>query len=178
MNSIEQWIDYINHDVNCFMYDINFEYLENRLTLYLKLYEEGEKATLKEISFKDINGIYCNFNVHNKFDKTIPIDTNWYLEEISYFKEGIGKLQNGILGNQVFNANFLIEINGTLLAIESKSVSFDSKEYQVLHSHEKTEKNRRNHILSGIKKFFFKKGGFLIDSELKIMNRMQTFDWD
>ncbi|CAF1719072.1 hypothetical protein NRS6084_00211 [Bacillus subtilis] len=155
MNSIEQWIDYINHDVNCFIYDINFEYLENRLTLYLKLYEGGEKATLKEVSFKDINGFYCNFNVHNKFDKTITIDTNWYLEEISYFKEGIGKLQNGILGNQVFNANFLIETNGTLLAIESKSVYFDSKEYQVLNSHEKTKKKQRNYIIvAGIKKFF------------------------
>ncbi|WP_425267089.1 YxiG family protein [Bacillus vallismortis] len=95
-----------------------------------------------------------NCSVHSKFDKTVPIDTNWYLEEISYFKEGIGKLQNDILGSQVLNANFLIEFNGTLLAIESKSVSFDSKEYQVLHSHEKTEKNQRNHILSGIKKFF------------------------
>ncbi|MCY7793867.1 hypothetical protein P9D60_01050 [Bacillus spizizenii] len=50
MNSIEQWIDYINHDVNCFLHDINFEFLENRLTIYLKLYEGGEKATLKEIS--------------------------------------------------------------------------------------------------------------------------------
>ncbi|MGO5677333.1 YxiG family protein [Bacillus subtilis] len=153
MNSIEQWIDYINHDVNCFMYDINFEYLENRLTLYLKLYEE-EKATLKEISFKDISGIYCDFSVHNKFDKTIPIDTNWYLEEISYFKEGIGKLQNGILGNQVLNANFLIEINGTLLAIESKCVSFDSKEYQAFNDYEKTEKKQKNNIVAGIKKFF------------------------
>ncbi|MFJ9288442.1 YxiG family protein [Bacillus halotolerans] len=154
MNSIEQWIDYINHDINCFLHDINFEFLENRLTLYLKLYEGGEKPTLKEISFKDVNGINCNFSDRNKFDKTVLNDTNWYLEEISYFKEGIGKLQNGILGNQVFNANFLIEINGTLLAIESKSVSFDSKEYQVLNSHEKTEKNQRNHIVDGIKKFF------------------------
>ncbi|QOQ54986.1 YxiG family protein [Bacillus amyloliquefaciens] len=152
MNSIEQWIDYINYDVNCFLHDINFECLENRLTLYFKVYDGGEKATLKEISFKDVNGIY--FGVNNKFDKTIPSDANWYLEEISYFKEGIGKMQNGILGDQVISANFLIEINGTLLAIECKYIYFDSKEYQVFNYHEKTEKNQKSHIVAGIKKIF------------------------
>ncbi|WP_444859566.1 YxiG family protein [Bacillus zhangzhouensis] len=47
----------------------------------------------------------------------------------SYHPHGIRNLNNELLEEFDSNANFLFDINGMLLAIESKKVCFDSQEF-------------------------------------------------
>ncbi|UUI84259.1 hypothetical protein NPA28_20085 [Bacillus halotolerans] len=58
-----------------------------------------------------------------------PEEFNWQISEISYHPEGIGNLSNPIIPEYQSNANFLIDINRRLIAVEAESVSFDSKQF-------------------------------------------------
>lgn len=116
-SSVEKWIDYLDGGFN--VLGVTFDLFQKELVLSLKV-SELNKVTQHEIRFMNVASLYYNGGEGNdRFEELIH----------SYHPNGIGNLKNVLLEEFDSNTNFLFNINGMLLAIESKNVCFDSQEF-------------------------------------------------
>ncbi|TFW48212.1 hypothetical protein [Bacillus sp. 005/A4HT-01/001] len=126
-NSVQKWIDYL--DGGCNVLGVTFDLFHKELILSVKV-SELNKVTQHEIRFMNMASLYYNGGEGNdRFEELIQEEMNWQIFECSYHPNGIGNLKNVLLEEFDSNTNFLFNINGMLLAIESKNVCFDSQEF-------------------------------------------------
>lgn len=64
-----------------------------------------------------------------RLEKIDPEEYNWQVFEMSYHPEGNGNLSNSIIPEYQSNANFLIDMNRMLIAIEAETVRFDDQSF-------------------------------------------------
>ncbi|WP_437435406.1 YxiG family protein [Bacillus pumilus] len=126
-SSIEKWIDYL--DGVCDVLAFSFDFFCKELVINISITEIND-ARYHELRFMNVASLYYNGGEGNdRFEELIQEEMNWQIFECSYHPQGIGNLKNELLEEFEANANFLFNINGMLLAIESKNVCFDSKEF-------------------------------------------------
>ncbi|AKL86927.1 YxiG family protein [Bacillus atrophaeus] len=126
-NTIEQWIDYI--DGGCNVLKVDYQFFKKELSLDIQVFENNNKYT-HNILFQNVASVYFNGGDGDiRLEKVIPEEFNWQIFEISYHPEGIGNLSNPVIPEYQSNANFLIDINRRLIAVEAETVSFDSKQF-------------------------------------------------
>lgn len=126
-SSVQKWIDYL--DGGCNVLGVTFDLFHKELILSVKV-SELNKVTQHELRFMNVASLYYNGGEGNdRFEELIQEEMNWQIFECSYHPNGIGNLKNVLLEEFDSNANFLFNINGMLLAIESKKVCFDSQEF-------------------------------------------------
>ncbi|MFE4489384.1 YxiG family protein [Bacillus altitudinis] len=126
-SSIEKWIDYL--DGVCDVLAFSFDFFRKELVINISISEIND-ARYHELRFMNVASLYYNGGEGNdRFEELIQEEMNWQIFECSYHPYGIGNLKNVLLEEFDSNANFLFNINGMLLAIESKNVCFDSQEF-------------------------------------------------
>ncbi|CAL8897619.1 conserved hypothetical protein [Bacillus pumilus] len=126
-SSIEKWIDYL--DGVCDVLALSFDFFCKELVISISITEIND-ARHHELRFMNVASLYYNGGEGNdRFEELIQGEMNWQISECSYHPQGIGNLKNELLEEFEANANFLFNINGMLLAIESKNVCFDSQEF-------------------------------------------------
>ncbi|MCY8131831.1 hypothetical protein MOC33_23055, partial [Bacillus spizizenii] len=72
-----------------------------------------------------------------RLEKIVPEEYNWQVFEFSYHPEGIGNFLNCKIEHYHSNANFLINMNSMLIAIEAEMVYFDDQSFYAYHSNHK-----------------------------------------
>ncbi|WP_368651108.1 hypothetical protein AB1M41_08955 [Bacillus inaquosorum] len=130
--TINDWVDYI--DEGCSVLHLDFNVFKKELSLNIKVFESEAEYTHK-ILFQNVASTYYSADVGDmRLEKIIPEEYNWQIFEFSYHPEGIGNLSNSKIEHYHSNANFLINMNSMLIAIESETVSFDDQSFYAYHS--------------------------------------------
>ncbi|MCK8099501.1 hypothetical protein MTN95_08975 [Bacillus sp. 2CMS4F] len=125
--TINDWVDYI--DEGCSVLHLDFNVFKKELSLNIKVFESEAEYTHK-ISFQNVASTYYSADVGDmRLEKIVPEEYNWKVFEFSYQPEGIGNLSNSKIEHYHSNANFLINMNSMLIAVEAEFVSFDSKQF-------------------------------------------------
>lgn len=121
--TIQEWVDYI--DEGCSVLHLNFNVFKKELSLDIKVFEsEGEYT--HNIIFQNVASVYFNGGDGDiRLEKIDPEEYNWQVFEMSYHPEGIGNLSNSVIPEYQSNANFLIDMNRMLIAIEAEIFRFD-----------------------------------------------------
>ncbi|MDZ5721231.1 hypothetical protein U1F82_08940, partial [Bacillus sp. SXabc123] len=130
--TIIEWVDYI--DEGCSVLHLDFNVFKKELSLEIKVVE-GEGEYFHKILFKNVASVYFNGGDGDiRLEKIDPEEYNWQVFEFSYHPEGIGNLSNSIIPEYQSNANFLIDMNRMLIAIEAETVRFDDQSFYAYHS--------------------------------------------
>ncbi|NJI53635.1 hypothetical protein [Bacillus subtilis] len=125
--TISEWVDYI--DEGCSVLHLDFNVFKKELSLDIKVFEDEGEYTHK-ISFQNVASAYYSADVGDmRLEKIDPEEYNWQVFEMSYHPEGIGNLSNSIIPEYQSNANFLIDMNRMLIAIEAETVRFDDQSF-------------------------------------------------
>ncbi|MCY7961625.1 hypothetical protein [Bacillus inaquosorum] len=129
--TIIEWVDYI--DEGCSVLHLDFNVFKKELSLEIKVVE-GEGEYLHKILFQNVASVYFNGGDGDiRLEKIDPEEYNWQVFEFSYHPEGIGNLSNSIIPEYQSNANFLIDMNRMLIAIETETVRFDHQSFYAYH---------------------------------------------
>lgn len=132
---INEWVDYI--DEGCSVFHLDFNVFKKELSLNIKVFESESEYTHK-ILFQNVASVYFNGGDGDiRLEKIDPEEYNWQVFEMSYHPEGIGNLSNSIIPEYQSNANFLIDMNRMLIAIEAETVRFDDQSFYAYHSNHK-----------------------------------------
>ncbi|MCY8308309.1 YxiG family protein [Bacillus vallismortis] len=133
--TINDWVDYIDEGGSVLHLDFNV--FKKELTLDIKVFEdEGEYK--HKILFQNVASTYYSADVGDmRLEKIDPEEYNWQVFEMSYHPEGIGNLSNPEIPEYQSNANFLIDMNRMLIAIEAETVRFDDQSFYAYHSNHK-----------------------------------------
>ncbi|QFY87940.1 hypothetical protein D0819_15730 [Bacillus subtilis] len=133
--TINEWIDYI--DEGCSVLHLDFNVFKKELSLNIKVFESEAEYTHK-ILFQNVASVYFNGGDGDiRLEKIDPEEYNWQVFEMIYHPEGIGNLSNSIIPEYQSNANFLIDMNRMLIAIEAETVRFDDQSFYAYHSNHK-----------------------------------------
>ncbi|PLR90917.1 YxiG family protein [Bacillus halotolerans] len=133
--TINDWVDYI--DEGCSVLHLDFNVFKKELSLNIKVFESEAEYTHK-ILFRNVASTYYSADVGDmRLEKIIPEEYNWQIFEFSYHPEGIGNLSNSKIEHYHSNANFLINMNSMLIAIEAETVRFDNRSFYAYHSNHK-----------------------------------------
>ncbi len=125
--TIQEWVDYI--DEGCSVLHLNFNVFKNELSLDIKVFESEAEYT-HNIIFQNVASVYFNGGDGDiRLEKIDPEEYNWQVFEMSYHPEGIGNLSNSVIPEYQSNANFLIDMNRMLIAIEAEIVRFDDQSF-------------------------------------------------
>ncbi|MCY7917253.1 hypothetical protein [Bacillus vallismortis] len=133
--TINDWVDYI--DEGCSVLHLDFNVFKKELTLNIKVFD-GEGEYTHKILFQNVASTYYSADVGDiRLEKIDPEEYNWQIFEFSYHPEGIGNLSNSNTEHYHSNANFLINMNSMLIAIEAETVRFDDQSFYAYHSNHK-----------------------------------------
>ncbi|MCY9187747.1 hypothetical protein [Bacillus mojavensis] len=133
--TINDWVDYI--DEGCSVLHLGFNVFKKELTLNIKVFE-GEGEYTHKILFQNVASTHYSADVGDmRLEKIVPEEYNWQIFEFSYHPEGIGNLSNSKIEHYHSNANFLINMNSMLIAIEAETVRFDDQSFYAYHSNHK-----------------------------------------
>ncbi|MCY8029022.1 hypothetical protein MOB47_05875 [Bacillus inaquosorum] len=125
--TIIEWVDYI--DEGCSVLHLDFNVFKKELSLNIKVFESEAEYTHK-ILFQNVASTYFSADVGDmRLEKIIPEEYNWQIFEFGYHPEGIGNLSNSKIEHYHSNANFLINMNSMLIAIEAETVRFDDQSF-------------------------------------------------
>lgn len=95
----------------------------------IKVFESEAEYTHK-ILFQNVASTYYSADVGDmRLEKIVPEEYNLQIFEFSYHPEGIGNLSNSKIEHYHSNANFLINMNSMLIAIEAETVRFDDQSF-------------------------------------------------
>lgn len=131
-NTINEWVDYI--DEGCAVLHFDFNVFKKELSLDIKVFEKESEYTHK-ILFQNVASVYFSADIGDmRLEKIDPEEYNWQVFEMSYHPEGIGNLSNSKIEHYHSNANFLINMNSMLIAIESETVRFDDQLFYAYRS--------------------------------------------
>lgn len=84
---------------------------------------------------KNVASVYFSADIGDmRLEKIDPEEYNWQVFEMSYHPEGIGNLSNAVIPEYQSNANFLIDMNRMLIAVEAETVRFDDQSFYAYHS--------------------------------------------
>lgn len=132
--AINEWVDYI--DEGCSVLHFDFNVFKKELSLDIKVFE-GEGEYTHKILFQNVASVYFSADVGDmRLENIVPEEYNWQIFEFSYHPEGIGNLSNFKIEHYHSNANFLINMNSMLIAVEAEFVSFDSKQFYAYEGNE------------------------------------------
>ncbi|MCY7806177.1 hypothetical protein MOD48_01120 [Bacillus spizizenii] len=133
--TINEWVDYI--DEGCSVLHLDFNVFKKELSLDIKVFE-GEGEYTHKILFQNVASVYFSADVDDmRLEKIVPEEYNWQVFEFSYHPEGIGNFLNCKIEHYHSNANFLINMNSMLIAIEAEMVYFDDQSFYAYHSNHK-----------------------------------------
>ncbi|MEC1913118.1 YxiG family protein [Bacillus spizizenii] len=133
--TIHEWVDYI--DEGCSVLHLDFNVFKKELSLDIKVFE-GEGEYTHKILFQNVASVYFSADVGDmRLEKIVPEEYNWQVFEFSYHPEGIGNFLNCKIEHYHSNANFLINMNSMLIAIEAEMVYFDDQSFYAYHSNHK-----------------------------------------
>ncbi|MBG9770798.1 hypothetical protein ABD75_17965 [Bacillus vallismortis] len=133
--TIEQWIDYI--DGGCSVLKVDYQFFKKELLLEIQVAQNKAEYT-HNILFQNVASVYFNGGDGDiRLEKVVPEEFNWQVFEMSYHPEGIGNLSNPEIPEYQSNANFLIDMNRMLIAIEAETVRFDDQSFYAYHSNHK-----------------------------------------
>lgn len=133
--TIEQWIDYI--DGGCSVLKVDYQFFKKELLLEIQVAQNKAEYT-HNILFQNVVSVYFNGGDGDiRLEKVVPEEFNWQIFEMSYHPEGIGNLSNPEIPEYQSNANFLIDMNRMLIAIEAETVRFDDQSFYAYHSNHK-----------------------------------------
>ncbi|PRS01656.1 hypothetical protein C6W24_05285 [Bacillus atrophaeus] len=125
--TINQWVDYI--DGGCSVLQIDFNVFKKELLIEIQVVQNKAEYT-HNIIFQNVASIYFNGGDGDiRLEKIDPEEYNWQVFEMSYHPEGIGNLSNSVIPEYQSNANFLIDMNRMLIAIEAETVCFDDQSF-------------------------------------------------
>ncbi|MES5396305.1 hypothetical protein ABU952_09210 [Bacillus amyloliquefaciens] len=130
--TIIDWVDYI--DEGCAVLHFDFNVFKKELSLDIKVFEKESEYTHK-ILFQNVASVYFSADIGDmRLEKIDPEEYNWQVFEMSYHPEGIGNLSNSVIPEYQSNANFLINMNSMLIAIEAETVRFDNQSFYAYRS--------------------------------------------
>ncbi|KUP31622.1 hypothetical protein C7B63_10355 [Bacillus halotolerans] len=125
--TINQWVDYI--DGGCSVLQIDFNVFKKELLIEIQVVQNKAEYT-HNIVFQNVASVYFNGGDGDiRLEKVDPEEYNWQVFEMSYHPEGIGNLSNSVIPEYQSNANFLIDMNRMLIAIEAETVRFDDQSF-------------------------------------------------
>ncbi|MGX4767984.1 YxiG family protein [Bacillus mojavensis] len=125
--TINQWVDYI--DGGCSVLQIDFNVFKKELLIEIQVVQNKAEYT-HNIIFQNVASVYFNGGDGDiRLEKIDSEEYNWQVFEMSYHLEGIGNLSNSVIPEYQSNANFLIDMNRMLIAIEAESVRFDDQSF-------------------------------------------------
>ncbi|MFP7231510.1 hypothetical protein SFC70_05970 [Bacillus subtilis] len=125
--TINQWVDYI--DGGCSVLQIDFNVFKKELLIEIQVVQNKVEYT-HNIIFQNVASVYFNGGDGDiRLEKIDPEEYNWQVFEMSYHPEGIGNLSNSVIPEYQSNANFLIDMNRMLIAIEAEKVRFDDQSF-------------------------------------------------
>ncbi|MEC1666211.1 hypothetical protein [Bacillus mojavensis] len=125
--TINQWVDYI--DGGCSVLQIDFNVFKKELLIEIQVVQNKGEYT-HNIIFQNVASVYFNGGDGDiRLEKIDSEEYNWQVFEMSYHLEGIGNLSNSVIPEYQSNANFLIDMNRMLIAIEAESVRFDDQSF-------------------------------------------------
>ncbi|MCY7758419.1 hypothetical protein MOB40_12240 [Bacillus inaquosorum] len=125
--TINQWVDYI--DGGCSVLQIDFNVFKKELLIEIQVVQNKAEYT-HNIIFQNVASVYFNGGDGDiRLEKIDPEEYNWQVFEMSYHPEGIGNLSNSVIPEYQSNANFLIDMNRMLIAIEAETVCFDDQSF-------------------------------------------------
>ncbi|MCY8318222.1 hypothetical protein MOC71_16120 [Bacillus vallismortis] len=125
--TIEQWIDYI--DGGCNVLKVDYQFFKKELLIEIQVVQIKAEYT-HNIIFQNVASVYFNGGDGDiRLEKIDPEEYNWQVFEMSYHPEGIGNLSNSVIPEYQSNANFLIDMNRKLIAIEAETVRFDDESF-------------------------------------------------
>ncbi|MDQ7725985.1 hypothetical protein FPQ02_15080 [Bacillus halotolerans] len=125
--TINELVDYI--DEGCSVLHLDFNVFKKELSLNIKVFESEAEYTHK-LLFQNVASAYYSADVGDmRLKKIDPEEYNWQVFEMSYYPEGIGNLSNAVIPEYQSNANFLIDMNRMLIAIEAETVCFDDQSF-------------------------------------------------
>ncbi|MEC2353632.1 hypothetical protein P9H15_07950 [Bacillus velezensis] len=120
--TINEWVDYI--DGGCAVLHFDFHVFKKELSLKIQVVENKAECT-HNILFQNAASVYFSADIGDmRLEKIDPEEYNWQVFEMSYHPEGIGNLSN---------ANFLINMNSMLIAVEAETVRFDDQSFYAYH---------------------------------------------
>ncbi|MCY8186887.1 hypothetical protein MOC46_04195 [Bacillus spizizenii] len=133
--TINEWVDYI--DEGCSVLHLDFNVFKKELSLDIKVFE-GEGEYTHKIIFQNVASVYFSADIGDmRLEKIVPEEYNWQVFEFSYHPGGIGNFLNCKIEHYHSNANFLINMNSMLIAIEAEMVYFDDQSFYAYHSNHK-----------------------------------------
>lgn len=125
--TINEWVDYI--DEGCSVLHLDFNVFKKELLIEIQVVQNKAEYT-HNIIFQNVASVYFNGGDGDiRLEKIDPEEYNWQVFEMSYHPEGIGNLSNSIIPEYQSNANFLIDMNRMLIAIEAETVRFDDQSF-------------------------------------------------
>ncbi|MES5058779.1 YxiG family protein [Bacillus velezensis] len=130
--TINEWVDFI--DGGCAVLHFDFQVFKKELSLKIQVVENKAEYT-HNILFQNVASVYFSADIGDmRLEKIDPEEYNWQVFEMSYHPEGIGNLSNAVIPEYQSNANFLIDMNRMLIAIEAETVRFDDQSFYAYHS--------------------------------------------
>ncbi|MFT4398758.1 hypothetical protein ACMX2I_01550 [Bacillus sp. SW14] len=125
--TIEQLIDYI--DGGCNVLKVDYQFFKKELLIEIQVVQNKAEYT-HNIIYQNVASVYFNGGDGDiRLEKIDPEEYNWQVFEMSYHPEGIGNLTNCVIPEYQSNANFLIDMNRMLIAIEAETVRFDDQSF-------------------------------------------------
>ncbi|MBT2624856.1 hypothetical protein J7I81_05610 [Bacillus sp. ISL-32] len=125
--TINEWVDYI--DEGCSVFHLDFKVFKKELIIEIQVVQNLAEYT-HNIIFQNVASVYFNGGDGDiRLEKIDPEEYNWQVFEMSYHPEGIGNLSNSVIPEYQSNANFLIDMNRILIAIEAETVCFDDQSF-------------------------------------------------
>ncbi|MBT2713702.1 hypothetical protein J7E23_12680 [Pseudomonas sp. ISL-88] len=125
--TINEWVDYI--DGGCGVLQIDFNVFKKELLIEIQVIQNKAEYT-HNIIFQNVASVYFNGGDGDiRLEKIDPEEYNWQVFEMSYHPEGIGNLSISVISEYQSNANFLIDMNRMLIAIEAETVHFDGQSF-------------------------------------------------
>ncbi|WP_424163493.1 YxiG family protein [Bacillus amyloliquefaciens] len=110
-------MDYI--DGGCNVLKVDYQFFKKELLLEIQVVQNKDEYT-HNIIFQNVASVYFNGGDDDiRLKKIDPEEYYWQIFEISYHSEGIGNLSNSVIPEYQSNANFLIDMNRMLIAIEA-----------------------------------------------------------
>ncbi|MEC1565020.1 YxiG family protein [Bacillus velezensis] len=130
--TINEWVDYI--DGGCAVLHFDFHvFFKKELSLKIQVVENKAECT-HNILFQNAASVYFSADIGDmRLEKIDPEEYNWQVFEMSYHPEGIGNLSNAVIPEYQSNANFLINMNSMLIAVEAETVRFDDQSFYAYH---------------------------------------------
>ncbi len=129
--TINEWVDYI--DGGCAV--LHFDFHVFKKSFHLRFRSLKIKPNVRiTFFFKMQASVYFSADIGDmRLEKIDPEEYNWQVFEMSYHPEGIGNLSNAVIPEYQSNANFLINMNSMLIAVEAETVRFDDQSFYAYH---------------------------------------------